>query len=226
VTPRDGGNNDGRRDGGNNAGRRDGGNIAGRRDGGNNADRVVGDRNNGGRVDSRSYNDGRYTGRTAVPRTGPRQNGKAYRAYTYTPRYYYSPRYYSYRPFYYYRPAYSTAFAFGFGPRGRGYFYFDSFYNAYVFYPTTIVRYGYYGNYGYPVGELRLDIQPTDAQVYIDGAYAGLVDDFDGVFQSLRLEAGQYHVEIVLPGFETLAVDVQIRPGEKTTYRGDLLPEA
>ena len=72
---------------------------------------------------------------------------------------------------------------------------------------------------------MRLDIEPRDAQVYIDGAYAGLVDDFDGVFQSLRLEAGQYHVEVVLPGFETLNFDVYIRPGEKTTYRADMLPE-
>jgi hypothetical protein len=192
-----------------------------------------------GRVDSRSYsNDGRYSGRVAIPRVGPapqRRDGRyAYggrtyvdggRYYTYAPRYYYSPRYYSYRPSSFYRPSYLTAFSFGFGPRGRGFFYFDSFYDSYVFYPRTIVRYGDYGRYGYATGTLRLDVEPRDAQVYIDGAYAGLVDDFDGVFQSLRLEAGEYQVEIVLPGFETLAFDVRIFPGEKTTYRGDLIPE-
>ena len=126
-------------------------------------------------------------------------------------------------PYYFYRPTYLTAFSFGFGPYGRGYFYFDSFYDSYVFYPRTIVRYGDYGSYGYPTGQLQARrSNPRDAQVYIDGSYAGLVDDFDGVFQSLRLEAGEYHVEIVLPGFEPLAFDVRILPGEKTTYRGDL----
>jgi hypothetical protein len=181
---------------------------------------------------------GRDTGRIAVPRQGPgpqRRDGRyAYgggtyssggRYYSYAPRYYYSPRYYTYRPYYFYRPTIFTAFSFGYGLRGRGYFYYDTFYDSYVFYPRTIVRYGDSGRYGYPTGSLRLDIEPRDAQVYIDGAYAGLVDDFDGVFQSLRLEAGDYHVEVVLPGFESLEFDVRILPGEKTTYRGDLLEE-
>jgi len=198
-------------------------------------------RANGGRVDSRGANNynGGNTGRVAIPRPGPssqRHDGRyAYgghsyysggRYYTYAPRYYYSPRYYSYRPYYFYRPGYYAAFAFGFGPYGRGYFYYDSFYNSYVFYPRTVVAYyGDSGYYGRPTGSLRLDIEPRDAQVYIDGAYAGLVDDFDGVFQSLRLETGQYHVEVVLPGFESMEFDVYIRPGEKTTYRADMLPE-
>ena len=202
-----------------------------------------------GRVENRTYTnrgsvtpayDGnRNTGRVAIPRSGPgpqRHDGRyAYgghsyysggRYYTYAPRYYYSARYYDYRPYYFYRPGYYTAFTFGFGPYGRGYFYYDNFYNSYVFYPRTVV--GYYGDSGYygrPTGSLRLDIEPRDAQVYIDGAYAGLVDDFDGVFQSLRLEAGQYHVEVVLPGFESLAFDVYIQPGEKTTYRAEMFAE-
>jgi hypothetical protein len=192
--------------------------------------------------DSRSANNqnwnGRDSGRIAIPRQGPapqRHDGRyAYgghtyssggRYYTYAPRYYYSPRYYGYRPYYFYRPNVYTAFSFGYGLGGRGFFYYDTFYDSYVFYPHTIARYGDYGRYGYPTGNLRLDIEPRDAQVYIDGAYAGLVDDFDGTFQSLRLEAGQYHVEVVLPGFESLEFDVRILPGEKTTYRGDLLPE-
>jgi hypothetical protein len=68
-------------------------------------------------------------------------------------------------------------------------------------------------------------VRPRDAQVFIDGSYAGTVDDFDGTFQSLRLEEGEYKVEIVLPGYEPLDFDVRIIPGEKVTYRGDLIPE-
>ena len=100
-----------------------------------------------------------------------------------------------------------------------------SSYNSYIWHPYSVYRYDTYGSYGYPVGELRLKVQPRDAQVFIDGYYAGRVDDFDGVFQSLRLEEGEYQVEIVLPGYEPLAFDVRIYPGEKTTYEGDLLPE-
>jgi hypothetical protein len=184
------------------------------------------------RYDTRTYDNTRRDGnRVAVPRPygqPPVRRDDRYRVRTYSSggrTFYYSPRYYSYRPYYYYRPNYYSPFVFGYGPRGRGYFYFDVFYDSYVFYPRTIVRYNDYGRYGYPTGELRLDVEPRDAQVYIDGAYAGLVDDFDGIFQSLRLEVGEYQVEVVSPGFEPLVFDVRIPPGEKVTYRGDLLPE-
>ena len=54
------------------------------------------------------------------------------------------------------------------------------YYNGYA--------YGY--GHGYPAGELRLQVRPPHAEVYVDGYFAGLVDDFDGVLQGLRLEEG------------------------------------
>jgi hypothetical protein len=153
---------------------------------------------------------------------GYRVNSPRYRSY--------SNRYYNGYPYYgHARPYYYYPYAFGYGPHGRGFFYFDLHYNSYVFYPSTVARYDnygtYYGDYGYPTGELRLQVRPRDAQVFIDGGYAGTVDEFDGTFQSLRLEGGEYQVEIVLPGYEPLDFDVRITPGEKVTYKGDLLPE-
>jgi hypothetical protein len=173
--------------------------------------------------------------RVAVPRPGPAPrdgryydrdwNKNGYRVYAPYGGHYKTHRYYGYYP----RPYYYYPYAFGYGPYGRGYFYFDLHYNSHVFYPSTVIRYDNYGTYngtyGYPTGELRLQVRPHNAQVFIDGAYAGTVDEFDGTFQALRLEEGEYQVEIVLPGFEPLTFDVQIIPGEKVTYKGDLLPE-
>jgi hypothetical protein len=173
-------------------------------------------------------NDGRdarsragYTGRYAVPRPGPppvrvpRTNwyGRHYYPVPYGRTYYYYPRYYYY------------PYAYGYGPAGRGHFYFDIHYNSYIWHPVDVYRYGSYGTYGYPVGELRLKVHPRDAQVFVDGSYAGRVDDFDGVFQSLRLEPGEYQIELVLPGYEPIAFDVRIIPGERVTYEADLFPE-
>jgi hypothetical protein len=163
----------------------------------------------------------------AVPRQGPppRRDDGWDRGRVYAPQVR-TYNYFTYNPYpvyprsYYYRP-----YSFGYGPAGRGYFYFDVFYNSYVWHPRTIVRYGTYGSYGYPTGELRLQVRPREAQVFVDGYYAGTVDDFDGVFQSLRLEEGPYRVEIVLPGYEPLVFDVRMLPGEKITYRGELIPE-
>jgi hypothetical protein len=67
-------------------------------------------------------------------------------------------------------------------------------------------------------------VQPRDAEVFIDGSYAGQVDDFDGRLQGLTLETGGYSVEIRKPGWETLTFDVRITPGRTTRYKGQLIP--
>jgi len=135
---------------------------------------------------------------------------------------YVAPVHRVYRNYYYYYPR--DIYPYGYGAFGLGYFYYD----PYVWAPVATIRYdGYsYGyGYGYPTGELRLQVRPRDAEVYVDGYYAGMVDDFDGTFQSLRLEEGEYHIEILAPGYESIAFDVRIQPGRKINYRGDLFPE-
>ena len=69
---------------------------------------------------------------------------------------------------------------------------------------------------------VQLASNVRDAQVYVDGYYAGVVDDYDGAFQALKLESGAYRIEIRAPGYETLAFDVRITPGQKIRYQGDL----
>ena len=69
---------------------------------------------------------------------------------------------------------------------------------------------------------MRLKVNPKDAEVYVDGYYAGIVDDFDGIWQQLRLDDGGYHIEIRKPGMTTLTFDVRVQPGRTITYRGEL----
>jgi hypothetical protein len=71
-------------------------------------------------------------------------------------------------------------------------------------------------------GSLRLKVKPADASVYVDGFYVGVVDDFDGVFQRLRLEPGPHRIEIRSPQHQPLAVDVMIQEDFTITYRGEL----
>ena len=40
---------------------------------------------------------------------------------------------------------------------------------------------------------------PRNAEVYVDGRYAGIVDDYDGTFQRLDLEPGSHEIEIRAP---------------------------
>ena len=129
----------------------------------------------------------------------------------------------------------------GYGSAGFGSYYRSS-YGPYVLYDPyspwyrSYGSYGVYGTYGYPPygygypsvqsyppdGELRLKIRPRDAQVFVDGYFVGIVDDFDGALQRLHLPSGPHRIEVRAPDHETLAFDVQIRFAETTKFKGDL----
>lgn len=131
------------------------------------------------------------------------------------------------------RPPYS-------GGRGTTVIIADGGYGGY--YPWAYGGLGFGGYYGYydpwwyddpyqPVyvgggdgydGALRLKVKPREASVYVDGYFAGRVDDFDGVFQRLKIESGPHRVEVRLDGYETLTFDVRINPERTVTYTGEL----
>ena len=75
-----------------------------------------------------------------------------------------------------------------------------------------------------PTGGLRLIIEPRDGEVYVDGYYVGVVEDFDGIRHHLNLTQGPHHVEVLLPGYQSLTFDVAIAARHTVTYRGTLLP--
>lgn len=114
----------------------------------------------------------------------------------------------------------------GFYPWGYGGYGFGGYYGGY--YDPW-----FYGGYGYPRssysfsedGELRIKVKPREATVFVDGYYAGRVDDFDGVFQRLRVEPGEHRIEIRADGYEPLEFDVRLEPGRTITYSGNLEPQ-
>ena len=74
-----------------------------------------------------------------------------------------------------------------------------------------------YGSTTFNTGGLRLKMKPREALVFVDGFLAGSVDEFDGVFQSLRLAPGGHKVEVRMDGFETVTLDVHIQPDRTMT---------
>jgi PEGA domain-containing protein len=124
----------------------------------------------------------------------------------------------------------------GGGDHGHGYYpgYYYPFAYGVAWDPFWWGGYGYGDPGGYPVygggggstdvwyGGLKLKVKPSDAQVYVDGYFSGLVDDYDGMFQKLNLEVGGHHIEIRAEGYESLAFDVRIDYDQTVTYRGEL----
>jgi hypothetical protein len=155
-------------------------------------------------------------GVVVAPYGGARYYGGAHYGYGYP---YYRAGYYGYG----YRPYYYPYSGFGFG-------FYASFGYPYGYYSSPY-RYGYpyayaYATYGYPVapaagysaqvsgsGGVRIKGAPHQAQVFVDGYYVGVADDFDGAFQQLNLEAGAHELEIRIPGRAPSSYDVNVQPG-------------
>lgn len=90
--------------------------------------------------------------------------------------------------------------------------------------------YGWGYGWGYPYGglrftveaSLRLDVRPRDAQVYVDGYFAGDVDQFDGTFQRLRVNPGQHEITIHKPGYKSVRERLYLSPNSSRKLTRDL----
>lgn len=108
--------------------------------------------------------------------------------------------------------------------------YYSSFYNPF-YDPWSLYRYGGYSQYQYgqfygPESALRLQVSPRTTEVFVDGYYAGTVDDFDGIFQRLRLAAGEYEVTLYLPGHRTVTQQLLLQPGRTLRVKHVMVPLA
>lgn len=194
-----------------------------------------------GRAQARAPRAGTPTTGHAVPRPGPGPAGPGGpyygRGYQYGPyRYpYYSPyRYYGYPyygygyPYYgypYYGGAhFSIGIGIGVGCCGYGYGAYGYPYGPYAY--GYGFPYAYYGAYApvAPYGGVRIDVPQRDAEVYADGYFAGIVDNFDGNLQQLNLEPGAHRIEVRAPGFQSASFEVYAQPGRTVTYRTSLRP--
>ena len=112
------------------------------------------------------------------------------------------------------------------------------------YYPTfyrTSLWYGSWGPYYYgspyyyqvPIyGPLRYDrsasirvqVAPRQAEVFVDGAFVGNVDEFDGVFQRLNIEPGNHEIVIYLEGHRLFSQRLYLQPGRSFNIRHTMEP--
>jgi hypothetical protein len=72
-------------------------------------------------------------------------------------------------------------------------------------------------------GELKIAATPSRAVVFVDGQYAGHVDEFDGVGKAMLLTPGQHRLRIALPGYLPFDTMVDLRPQQKLKIQTDLV---
>lgn len=112
-----------------------------------------------------------------------------------------------------------------YGPGGYGGSYGGGYWGGSTYWPDYGGGGGgsYYGESNPGANaSLKLKVKPNNAQVFIDGYFAGSVDDFDGMFQKLPVQPGEHRLEFRAPGYEALVTDVKVDPYQIFNFKAEL----
>lgn len=67
------------------------------------------------------------------------------------------------------------------------------------------------------------DVWPVTAEVFVDGVYVGIVQDFSAG-RALTVVPGTHRIDLQAAGFRTATFDVALAAGQVVPYQGDLQP--
>jgi hypothetical protein len=73
-------------------------------------------------------------------------------------------------------------------------------------------------------GEIKLEVTPDRAAVFVDGHFAGTVNQFRGAGRAMLVAPGNHHIKIDLVGYQPFETDVTLLAKQKLTVKTDLAP--
>lgn len=73
---------------------------------------------------------------------------------------------------------------------------------------------------------VRLQVTPKEAEVYVDGYYAGIVDDYDGMFQRLHVAPGEHEITLYRDGYRAVTQHVYLTPASTFKIKYKMEPLA
>jgi hypothetical protein len=70
--------------------------------------------------------------------------------------------------------------------------------------------------------EVKLEVTPDRAAVFLDDGFVGHVKEFGGVGRKMLLSPGKHRIKIALPGYRTFETEINLLPKQKFTIKTDL----
>jgi hypothetical protein len=150
------------------------------------------------------------------PRAG---TGTGYRGYGYYPSYPYYPYYYAPGWGYWYSPGYYPSYYYGYYPYwGAGF----SYGVGGAYFSGSYSGGGSSGGHASDAAAVRILVEPDDAKVYVDGYYAGEVNQFDGMSQRLHLAPGRHEILLKKDGYRTHRIKLYVEANTSVKLRYDM----
>ena len=88
--------------------------------------------------------------------------------------------------------------------------------------PYPPYPYPYYYTVNEFTASVKLEVQPKDAEVWVDGYLAGKVDDFDGIFQRLRVRPGEHEIVLYFEGYRTVQQRLLLAPNSSQRIKYEM----
>src|ERR1700689_522516 len=77
--------------------------------------------------------------------------------------------------------------------------------------------------YSAVTSEVKLKVTPERAAVFVDGNFAGYVQQFSGMGRGMLVSPGAHHIKIALAGYQEFDTDVHLLPKQKITIKTELV---
>jgi len=71
--------------------------------------------------------------------------------------------------------------------------------------------------------EVKLEVTPDRAAVFVDDGYVGTPKEFSGLGRAMVIAPGKHHVRIALAGYQDFTTEINLRPNQKITIKTDLI---
>jgi hypothetical protein len=71
--------------------------------------------------------------------------------------------------------------------------------------------------------EIKLDVNPNRAAVFVDGVFVGHVAEFNGIGRAMLVTPGKRKITISLAGYQTFETDIDLAPNQKSTIKTELV---
>jgi hypothetical protein len=71
--------------------------------------------------------------------------------------------------------------------------------------------------------EIKLDVKPDRAAVFVDGVFVGHVAEFNGIGKALLVAPGKRKVKLTLPGYQTFETDIELVANQKSTIKTEMV---
>lgn len=72
--------------------------------------------------------------------------------------------------------------------------------------------------------EVKLDVTPNRAAVFVDDGYVGTTKEFSGLGRAMVIAPGRHRIKIALAGYKDFTTEVTLRPKQKITIKTELTP--